>query len=400
MSAFHDPVYSVGQLRQTLSAGKLATGFLLGAGCPCSVKVPDGNGGHKSIIPDVNGLTSIVREALEQSDEHSSAFEKLSKAFMQDGVTEPNVEIMLNRVRSYKDVAGSAGVRDLSAAELTALDREICQSIRAVVTRTLPTHATPFHALAAFIGNNRTPFTEVFTTNYDLLIEQALEQRNVPYFDGFIGSHQPFFDRRAIEDNEIPNRWSRLWKLHGSLNWRFNRQTRAIFRSENCDDGDELLIHPSHLKYDASRRMPYFIMIDRLRTFLRRQPVALVICGYSFGDNHINEAIVEGLKINSSAACFALQFGSLKNYGEAMRLAKETPNLSILAEDSAVIRRQEAQWKIAPTSNPETLDGAFEVQSDKSSGTEALRACIFQLGNFKLFGQFLDRFSGDQPLGS
>ena len=59
--------------------------------------------------------------------------------------------------------------------------------------------------------------------------------------------------------------------------------------------------------------MPYFVMIDRLRGFLRNseKPVALVVIGYSFADEHINEAIMESLKVNASAACFALQFGEL-----------------------------------------------------------------------------------------
>lgn len=45
----------------------------------------------------------------------------------------------------------------------------------------------------------------------------------------------------------MPPRWARLWKLHGSINWRFNRASKTVFRTEREDSGDELLIHPSHL---------------------------------------------------------------------------------------------------------------------------------------------------------
>lgn len=41
---------------------------------------------------------------------------------------------------------------------------------------------------------------EIFTTNYDYLFEIALENHFVPYFDGFIGSFQPFFFSSALED--------------------------------------------------------------------------------------------------------------------------------------------------------------------------------------------------------
>ncbi len=33
---------------------------------------------------------------------------------------------------------------------------------------------------------------ELFTTNYDLLLEEALEDEEIPYFDGFVGSKKSF----------------------------------------------------------------------------------------------------------------------------------------------------------------------------------------------------------------
>jgi hypothetical protein len=401
----HDPLQCVTQLRQTLSADKLSFGFFLGAGCPCAVRVPGENGGSdQPIIPDIKGLTAKVHGTISGSATGKAAYAKLVKSFVEDEKQEPNIEIMLNRIRSFREVAGKTGVRNFSFDELDALDREICQAIRAAATCNLPAQFTPYHALAAFIGNHRAPFTEIFTTNYDVLVEQALERQRVPYFDGFIGSSHPFFDQRAIEDGEIPVRWSRLWKLHGSINWRYNKATNAVFRSDNCDDGDELMIHPSHLKYDESRRMPYFVMIDRLRSFLRHaeRPVALVLSGYSFRDVHINEAIVESLKANASAACFALQFGELKNYPEAIKLAKDNANLSLLALDKAIIRRREGSWVASPATDISALKGVFEVITPAAtetaakgeSGSESPRPCTMTLGDFKRLGDFLDEFSG------
>lgn len=401
----HDPLQCLTQLRQTLSADKLSVGFFLGAGCPCAVRVPGKNGqADRPIIPDIKGLTLKVHEIISASDVTKDAYTKLATTFAEDQIEDPNIEKMLDRIRSFRQIAGNAGVRSLSFEDLDCLDRAICEAIREIVTCSLPSHLTPFHALAAFIGSHRTPYTEIFTTNYDVLIEQALEHHRVPFFDGFVGSSHPFFDRRAIEDGEIPLRWSRLWKLHGSLNWRYNKKTKAIFRSENCDDGDELLIHPSHLKYDSSRRMPYFVMIDRLRNFLRRaeRPVALIICGYSFGDEHINEAIVESLKTNASAACFALQFGALANYPDAVALAKDNANLSVLASDRGVIRRRDGEWMVSPTMDIAALKGVFEAVpvfnetdgvANSAVTSEAPSPCRMTIGDFKHLGDFLDEFS-------
>lgn len=402
----HDPLQCATQLRQTLSADKLSIGFFLGAGCPCAVRISNENAdGDRPIIPDINGLTETIHTAMSAS--HLKVlYEALTKTFIEDAVVKPTIEVMLNRIRSFREVAGKTGIRGLSLEGLNELDREICQSIRKVVTCRLPSQMTPYHALARFIRNHRSPFTEVFTTNYDVLVEQALESQRVPYFDGFIGSSRPFFDQRAIEDGEIPSRWSRLWKLHGSINWRFNKMTKTVFRSENGEEGDELLIHPSHLKYDESRRMPYFVMIDRLRSFLRNsdRPVALVVLGYSFGDEHINEAIIESLKANASAACFALQFGDLENYEAAIDLAKENANLSVLARDKAVIRRRKGRWMASPTLDIAMLEGAFDIFTTSAKArednlgvdtadAEAPRPCKMTLGDFKRFGDFLDEFS-------
>ena len=63
---------------------------------------------------------------------------------------------------------------------------------------------------------------EIYTTNYDMLFEMALEANYTPYFDGFTGSYEPFFSPESIEtfprEEDFTSRWIRLWKIHGSLN--------------------------------------------------------------------------------------------------------------------------------------------------------------------------------------
>lgn len=179
-------------------------------------------------------------------------------------------------------------------------------------------------------------------------------------------------------------------------------------RSEREADGDELLIHPSHMKYDESRRMPYFVTIDRLRTFLRHKerPVALIVLGYSFGDQHLNEAIVESLKANASSACFALQFGKLAQYPEATALAKDNANLSLFARDRAVVRRREGPWVASPATDVSKLTATFEKNLAAAGTTAAVdpadapQPSDFVGGDFKRFGEFLDQLSAYDSLGS
>jgi hypothetical protein len=44
---------------------------------------------------------------------------------------------------------------------------------------------------------NRDFSKEIFTTNYDLVIEKSLEAIRAPYFDGFVGSYEPFFGKKV-----------------------------------------------------------------------------------------------------------------------------------------------------------------------------------------------------------
>jgi hypothetical protein len=147
--------------------------------------------------------------------DHVAAYKKLVGVMAQDGDTSPTIETMLTRIRTLREVAGNADVRGLSFAELDALDKVICLAIKQTVTCSLPNETTPYHALARFIGTQRYPLTELFTTNYDVLMEQSLEVCRVPFFDGFVGSFRPFFDQRAIEEDRIPARWSDFGNFTG-----------------------------------------------------------------------------------------------------------------------------------------------------------------------------------------
>lgn len=88
---------------------------------------------------------------------------------------------------------------------LNGIDEEICKLTTEVVQARLPGDDTPYHQLATWIGGvPRAHAVEVFTSNYDLLMEQSLEERRVPYFDGFVGSANTFFDVASMEQGNLP----------------------------------------------------------------------------------------------------------------------------------------------------------------------------------------------------
>jgi hypothetical protein len=367
----------------------------VGAGCPVSIRVPTA-GRTEPLIPDVQGLTNLVATKL-RAGAHAASFEKIENHLKDDGYTTINVETQLSFIRGLKAIAGVGHVRDLAVGDLTSLEEDICSCIGERVERSLPADENPYSHMAAWVGStNRSEPVEVFTTNYDLLSEQAFERFRIPYFDGFSGSKDAFLDSHSIDHDELPPRWARLWKLHGSINWTLNGAKQV------CRGGTAIskcIIHPSHLKYDESRRMPYLAMIDRLRTFIRKPSSVLVVCGYSFRDEHLNACLLEGLTGSPRSAVFGLLYGNLADYPEATKLAGTAGNLSLMARDGAIIGTRSGGWDNRDPGDTGIWSGAVELGADPAGGTA--KVASFHLGDFARLGRFLAALIGrDAPGGS
>lgn len=385
---FHCPYRQSTLLQQALAPDKMRIAFLLGAGCPYSIRIPDGNG-TKPLVPDIRGLTELVSSKMNESVQHKADYAVLLNRFSGGVPNNPTIEDILSHIRALQDVVRDGSIDGLNKVTLAALDEEICTITTEVVGVALPKSNTPFHQLATWIGGiHRAHPIEVFTPNYDLLVEQALETHKIPYFDGFVGSKQAFFDLTSMESESLPPRWSRLWKVHGSVNW-WRTPDDEVVRREGHSEGDRQMIYPSHLKYDQSRRMPYLAMLDRLREFLARGQAVLVTCGYSFTDQHLNEVVLHGLRSNPTAICFGLLFGPRSGYADAVAKARMTPNLSLLAADGAVLGTAERNWRAyEPTGH--ALDGISVTQEEVAeAGDTTPNNCKFLLGDFKHFGTFL-----------
>jgi hypothetical protein len=292
-------------LQQALAPNKMRIAFLLGAGCPLSVRVPV-EAGTAPLIPDIAGLTTMVRSTLETNLKMKDPAAALLARLHVQGKANPTIEDILSHVIALRDVIGTNDLNGLTSTTLLALNDAIATRTLEVMNVRLPSPTSPYHKLAAWIsGISRVHPVEIFTTNYDLLMEQALEECMVPYFDGFVGTDRPFFDVPSMEQDTLPARWARLWKVHGSVNWWTTRH-ESVRRGTDLKDGERVLIYASHLKYQQSRRMPYLAMMDRLRRFFAQGQSVLITCGYSFGDQHINDIILQGLSARPDAICFGL----------------------------------------------------------------------------------------------
>lgn len=332
MDSFHNPDRFVADLRQILSQGRKRIGLLVGAGAPLAIKI-----GSNPLIPGVDELTQMVIDALTEQQKQAVLGIKA------DIGSTANIESILSRIRLLQQVLGTTRVSGLDGAAYGNLAKAICTKIGELVAVKLPPGPGPYTELVSWIcGTSRAHGVEIFTTNYDLLFEEAFERARAPYFDGFSGGSAPFFDPVTVASDDLPPRWSRLWKLHGSIGWA--QETDVVVRGKGREATQ--LVYPDHLKYDLTQKQPYSALFERLRNFLLTPDTLLLIIGFSFRDSHICAVLDESLSMNANCAALAFQYRSLDDESPACTLAIDRPNLSVYARDGAIIGGVRGSWRL------------------------------------------------------
>ncbi|MBO6690012.1 MAG: SIR2 family protein [Henriciella sp.] len=368
----HNPDQYMMELRTIVAQGRKRLGFLIGAGAAAGLKKP---GTEDPLIPAIKQLTQIVLEDIPEE------FAPAITAIL-DKDADANIEAILSRVRTLSRVLDNDEVAGLNGEGYGKLSEEICIRIGKAVNVRLPLGETPFRHLVNWItGTDRDHPIEIFTTNYDLLFEEAMESSQAPFFDGFAGAREPFFDGVAVEHNDLPARWTRLWKLHGSIGWKAGENQETIRTGETSATH---LIFPEHQKYDQTQKAPYVALFDRLQAFLRTPDTLLIASGFSFFDTHVSAKVDEALAANPTASVFAFQYGSLAHHDAAARIASRRPNFSVYASDKAIINGVTGDWR---PGDPPSRDWAPIRSSYWGSGAEEVSR--FLLGEFSALAQFL-----------
>jgi len=156
----------------------------------------------------------------------------------------------------------------------------------------------------------------IFTLNYDTLVEQAADAEGVVLLDGFVGTERRIFRPESYEqDLYFPaettegrvHRFDRvlhLYKLHGSITWTASEPTLANpygvqSGAFNPEGTQPLLIYPTPVKYGETLGMPYSELFRRFADTLVRPQSVLFVVGYGFGDEHVNAIIRQALAVPS-----------------------------------------------------------------------------------------------------
>lgn len=188
-----------------------------------------------------------------------------------------------------------------------------CKVLSAVGNESLRDHEELFRRL--LLRSTTLPRAKIFTTNYDLVLERALDNLGVMYFDGFLGTinrtlrtesyHYDLYYPGETTEGRVSrvDRVLHLYKLHGSINWRRTHSGPGDIIINNslpaeAEYGD-VMIYPSPLKVTEMNGYPYSEMFRHFSTAIHQPQSALLTIGYRFQDDHINRLIYQALSIPS-----------------------------------------------------------------------------------------------------
>ncbi len=174
----------------------------------------------------------------------------------------------------------------------------------------------------------------IFTTNYDLLIESALERSNVEYIDGFSGKILPRFStanygiilskQTSISSMTSEMTTFNIYKVHGSLNWHC--ESTDVYRTNPSElinkiysnlSGDEFLKYYDELSIvnPTKNKLRQTVLdvnyYDQLRLYcneLEKNNTILISYGFSFSDEHILQMTKRALASNPTLNLLIFSF--------------------------------------------------------------------------------------------
>lgn len=156
----------------------------------------------------------------------------------------------------------------------------------------------------------------LFTLNYDTLVEKAADAEGVLLVDGFVGILRRIFRPESYDvDFYFPaqttegqvhrlDRAFHLYKLHGSITWHRCEEDwenpyglySTFYNQRTIDD---VLIYPSPLKYGQALGLPYSELFRHFGSAIAQPQSVLFTIGYGYGDAHVNALIRQALAIPS-----------------------------------------------------------------------------------------------------
>lgn len=182
-----------------------------------------------------------------------------------------------------------------------------------------------YHYHEAFVKKllqrpNNLKRVNLFTTNYDMAFDYALDNLGIHYINGFMGVHNRCF-RPEVYDYDLyypgqsvtgkvhrAEKVLKYYKIHGSLSWLATKPSFSntygikeipLNDEFKVEDQKELMIYPCVSKKSFTLDLPYSELFRQFSQTINQPQCVLFCVGYSFYDEHINDIIRQALSIPS-----------------------------------------------------------------------------------------------------
>ena len=265
---------------------------------------------------------------------NSKAKESANKAGRKEGNLEDQLRVANELLRGLEilDDSKADSLRNELNEGMTSFSQSILNSENGIATASDEKREAAFNALVTFLMSFASRIgvrdrLNIFTTNYDRLIEAGAEIAGLHLLDRFLGNLMPIFRSSRLDLDMHYNppgirgepRYlegvARYTKLHGSVDWvQTDRDIRRIglpfgatditpflqAPSLNGATANELMIYPNAAKDRETAGYPYVELFRDFASAVCRPNSVLVTYGYSFGDEHINRVIRDMLTIPST----------------------------------------------------------------------------------------------------
>jgi hypothetical protein len=281
--------------------------FLIGAGCSsfyCD--------GREYAIPTMGGL---AKKFYEQNPNFNLPKSRKKAADNEDFSC--NLEALITHLTSIANIS-SPKMRKTVANKISQINSFIFDEVVNNASQCTELLQIYKDFYLRIVKKTRQVPVNVFTTNYDLYNETALDMLGFMYNNGFLGSAKRVFNPNAYNYVVVENlnlsrdvwksvsNFINLYKIHGSINWikeddpttdtpRIIEKDIDLIRARK--QFDSLMIYPTPQKDRTTLMVPYSDLFRIMQNSLLKRNSLLITMGYSFSDEHINRILLNALSV-------------------------------------------------------------------------------------------------------
>lgn len=260
----------------------------------------------------------------------------------------------------------------------------------------------------------------IFTTNFDMFLEDSCERIGIPYNDGFSGQINPIFSvanfnkiqkYKSLQfDNTSDIPLFNIIKLHGSISWTINNGKISYSNGSHIKNGMETksgtefseeydkiaVINPNAEKhFETVLDTNYASLLRKFTLELEKENSVLMIFGFSLSDKHIRNLLDSVMRSNPTLIVLYFSYSQYNEIDDRL-LEKNNPNLFVIFPEITIKtfidiygEEKEEEWntlvKDKNAKNFILVDGIIDKIKElpESTGSEQeLKAKLLDIATF------------------